>query len=147
MSVYIATWFLSFLEVCIMHSQRCQISDRDYKEPDAWQWSEHTRLQENSEYILCTLLSVQLPKKRAYAVTLYAHVCVSVFPTQLLNAVSTKFDKDRGVFESPTRFTKINSYAEGNLTSDLIERIIRPILIRPRRIYKMCDLCKSWNYL
>lgn len=93
--VYIATWFLSFLEVCIMHAWRCQISDKDYKEPDAWQWSEHTRLQENSEYILYTLLLAQLPKERAHAVTLHAHVCVSVFPAQLLNLVSTKFGKDK----------------------------------------------------
>lgn len=93
MPVYIAAWFLSFLEVCIMHTRRCQISDKDYKEPDAWQWSEHTRLRENSEYILCTLLLAQLPKERARAVTVHAHVCVPVFPMQLLNPVSTKSDK------------------------------------------------------
>jgi len=54
MPMYIATCFLSFLEVSIMHTQRCHISDKDYKKPDAWQWSEHIRLQEDSEYILCT---------------------------------------------------------------------------------------------
>ena len=37
----------------------------------------------------------QLPKERSHGVTLHEYVCVSVFLTQRLNPVSTKFDKDK----------------------------------------------------